>query len=275
MFQFISAYNPKYECCTFRGSVVALDAQNGDLIWKTYTVDEPKPTKSNSAGTLNHGPSGAPVWSSPTIDTKRNLLYVGTGENYSQPHTPTSDAIIALSLDDGKIKWVKQALSRDAWNGACTNNSANCPENHGPDYDFGASPILVQRDSKQDIILAGQKSGWVFGLNPDNNGEIIWQQKVGRGGIMGGVHWGMASNDQTLFVPINDREAYPEDKDKPSKQGLHALNIENGAINWSLIEENRCKGDEKWNCGSGLSAAITLWNDSCLFCNRWKNPLEI
>ncbi len=255
----ISAYNPQYECCKSRGSVVALDATNGKQIWKTYTIDEPKPSSKNSVGTQNFAPSGAPVWCSPTIDTKRGLLYIGTGENYTSPSTATSDAIIALSLATGKIEWVKQTVSQDSWNAACTMpDGANCPPNFGPDYDFGAAPILVE--GNQDLILAGQKSGMVYAMNPDKAGEIVWQARVGRGGIMGGIHWGMASDQKTLFVPINDRDVYEVDKDKPAFSGLHALNIADGKFIWSKIQENTC-GDAKWSCGPGLSAAITLAND--------------
>jgi polyvinyl alcohol dehydrogenase (cytochrome) len=257
--EIVAAYNPKYPCCNFRGSVAALNALDGSFIWKTYTVDEPKPQAINSAGVQNYGPSGAPVWSSPTIDVKRKCLYIGTGENYSHPTSLTSDAIIAMSLETGQILWSKQTQSRDAWNAGCIQaGSANCPENHGPDFDFGAPPILIQRNNMPDVLLAGQKSGMVYAFNPDSKGDIIWQQRVGRGGIMGGIHWGMASDGQTLYVPINDREAWEADKDKPAFPGLHAVDIDNGKILWSAIEKNRCKGDEKWNCGTGLSAAITL-----------------
>ncbi len=254
----VSAYNPKYECCKFRGSLVALDAKNGQEIWKTFTVEEAKPQDKNKIGTQNFGPSGAPIWSSPTIDTKRGLVYVGTGENYSTPTSATSDAIIAFSIKTGKIVWIKQTVSQDAWNGACTMpDGANCPKNHGPDYDFGASPILIQRKNGNDIILAGQKSGMVFAMNPNEKGKIIWQAKVGRGGIMGGIHWGMASNENTLFVPINDREAYPADKDKMAFSGLHSIDVNDGKFLWSNVLENKC-GDANWSCGSGISAAITL-----------------
>jgi polyvinyl alcohol dehydrogenase (cytochrome) len=254
----ISAYNPKYECCTFRGSVIALNAKTGNTIWKTYTVDEPKPQAKNAIGTQNYGPSGAPVWSNPTIDEKRQLLYIGTGENYSQPATKTSDAILALDLKTGKIKWATQTVEQDAWNAGCTTfpKSANCPENNGPDYDFGAPPILVKAENGKDMLLAGQKSGIVFGLNPDD-GTIIWQKQVGRGGIMGGVHWGMATNQKTLFVPINDKDVYEKDKDKTAFPGVHAVNVLDGKPIWSVIEKNIC---EKVNyvCAPGISAAITL-----------------
>jgi polyvinyl alcohol dehydrogenase (cytochrome) len=257
----IAAYNPQYPCCTFRGSVVALDTEDGKEVWKTYMTDTPEPQGLTSAGVQRYAPSGAPIWSNPTLDLKRGLIYIGTGENYTRPATHTSDAIIALSMDTGKMKWIRQTISQDSWNGACTPpGSANCPENHGPDYDFGAPPILIRR-AEGDLVLAGQKSGMVYALDPDNEGKIVWQKRVGRGGIMGGVHWGMASDGQTLFVPINDHDAWEADKSKPAYPGLHALDIANGTIKWSVVEKNRCPSDVKWVCDSGLSAAITAIPD--------------
>ncbi len=254
----ISAYNSTYECCTFRGSVVAINANSGKSNWKTYTVDEPKSTVKNSEGAQNFGPSGAPVWSNPTIDVKRKRIYIGTGENYSQPTTSTSDAIIALDMVSGKIIWTQQTIQQDAWNAGCVTNpkGANCPENNGPDYDFGAPPILVEYEKGKDIILAGQKSGIAFGLNPDD-GAIIWQKQVGRGGMMGGIHWGMATDSKTLYVPINDKDVYPKDKDKPAFPGVHAVNVADGKTIWSIIEKDIC-GTVNYVCAPGISAAITL-----------------
>lgn len=255
----VAAYDAKYPCCTFRGSVVALDAADGAVAWKTYMTDTPAPQALNSAGTQTYGPSGAPVWSSPTVDVKRGLLYIGTGENYSRPASPTSDAILALSLATGAIRWVHQTISQDAWNAACTQPGlANCPDQHGPDYDFGAPPLFVSRPGKPDLILAGQKSGMVYALNPDADGAVVWQRRVGRGGIMGGIHWGMASDGETLYVPINDHDAWPADSAKRAFPGLHALNVANGTIKWSAIEKDRCEPGTKWGCAPGLSAAITL-----------------
>ena len=255
----VAAYNAKYPCCTFRGSVVALDASDGAVAWKTYMTDTPAPQAVSSAGTQTYGPSGAPVWSSPTIDAKRGLLYIGTGENYSRPASPTSDAILALSLATGAMKWVRQTISQDAWNAACTQPGlANCPDKHGPDYDFGAPPILVSRPGQPDLILAGQKSGMVYALNPDADGAIVWQRRVGRGGIMGGIHWGMASDGETLYVPINDHDAWPADSAKPAFPGLHALTVATGSVKWSAIAKDRCLPGTKWVCAPGLSAAITL-----------------
>jgi polyvinyl alcohol dehydrogenase (cytochrome) len=254
--EIVSAMNPAYACCTFRGAVLALDANDGHTLWKTHTTPESVPQGKTTIGTIQKGPSGAPVWSSPTIDPKRNLLYIGTGENYSRPATSTSDAILAMSLTDGQIKWTRQTVISDAWNGACTQpNSPNCPENTGPDFDFGAPPILIL--GKKDILLAGQKSGMVYGLNPDD-GQVVWEQRVGRGGVMGGIHWGMASNNQTLYVPINDKYAWPADSAKKAQSGLHAVEVATGKILWSALETDRCNQDVKYVCGPGLSAAITL-----------------
>lgn len=254
----VSAYTPTYACCTFRGSVVSLNADDGAVAWKTYMTEEPKPQAQNAKGVQNYGPSGAPVWSSPTVDAKRGVLYIGTGENYTRPATGTSDAIMALSLKTGAIQWVQQTVKQDAWNAGCTPPiGPNCPDNHGPDYDFGAPPILINQTNGSDLILAGQKSGMVYALDPDRQGAVVWQTRVGRGGIMGGVHWGMASDSKTLYVPINDHSVYPEDRDKPSQAGLHALNVADGKIRWSSLRQNRC-GDVKWQCSPGLSAPITL-----------------
>jgi len=257
--EIISAFDENYECCNFRGSMVALNADTGAQIWKTYTIDEEaKPNGKTSVGTTKMGPSGAPIWTTPTIDAKRRVLYFGTGENYSRPVSKTSDAIMALNLDDGKILWTQQMYADDAWNGACVwpPYGPNCPEYHGPDADFGA-PIILITSGEKDILLAGQKSGDVFALDPDNGGEIIWTELVGRGATMGGVHWGMASDGKTLYVPINDQNDYALHKEQPIQPGVHALNIIDGKRMWSTIEENRCGESEEFQCGPGISAAIT------------------
>ena len=259
--EIVSAIDTTYQCCSFRGAVVSLDKESGAVNWKTHTIKEP-PTEhgKNSIGVPILAPSGAPVWSRPTIDVSRRLLYVGTGENYSRPASKTSDAIIAMSVDSGQIAWVKQAIPRDAWNGACMiPGHPNCPEDTGPDADFGAPPMLITAGSK-DIILAGQKSGTVYALDPDNEGAFLWEKTVGRGGIMGGVHWGMASDGHRLYVPINDQGSYQLHENIDPAPGLHALRVEDGASLWSTIEQDRCV-DADWSCGPGISAAITATPD--------------
>lgn len=258
--EIIESVNEQYPCCGFRGSMVALNKRNGTIVWKTYTIqEEPSQQGKNSEGTPIMGPSGAPIWTGVTIDTLRRNLYIGTGENYTRPTTKTSDAIMAFSLDDGTIKWTTQTMKDDAWNAACVTifRRANCPTENGPDADYGAPPILVHSAGK-DLLLAGQKSGFVFALDPDNQGKIVWAKQVGRGGTMGGIHWGMATDNQTLYVPINDRGLYDIHKDFPKSPGLHALNVADGEILWSTIEKDRCPGFSLRGCGPGISAAITL-----------------
>lgn len=252
----VPATEPDYPCCSFRGSLVALDGLTGEMKWKTETITEPlKPVGLNSAGTMNFGPSGAPIWNTPTVDTKRRLLYAGTGENYSSPAEESSDAIIAFSIDTGKIVWKRQTTAGDAWNVACvpTNpDPANCPVERGPDFDFASPPILIS-DGKRDILVAGQKSGVAFGINPDN-GALIWTRRVGRGGTQGGIHFGMATDGKLVFVPVadNDAGAVPIGEPHP---GIYGLDPYTGEIKWSQPADNNC-GD-RFNCFPGASSPAT------------------
>jgi polyvinyl alcohol dehydrogenase (cytochrome) len=253
----IAAIDAKYACCTFRGAVAALDADTGEIIWKTYTIDDaPSERGVNREGALQFGPSGAPVWSSPTIDVARRRIYVGTGENYSRPASSKSDSILALDLATGRILWTHQALAEDVWNAACP-QSANCPLNTGPDYDFGAPPILVDLSAGKSVLLAGQKSGFVYALDPDREGALIWKAKPGRGGIMGGVHWGMTTDGAILYAPISDLSVYPKDAHLPAQSGMHALEAATGKSVWSHVLPDTC-GATTWRCSPGISAAATL-----------------
>jgi polyvinyl alcohol dehydrogenase (cytochrome) len=258
----VAALDPGYACCTFRGSVVALDATSGGLVWKSYATDhEPAEAGKNSAGTPVLAPSGAPVWNSPTIDLKRNRLYVGTGENYSSPADGNSDAIIAFDLETGAKLWVSQQTAGDAWNTAClsefTSDDANCPEENGPDYDFGSSPILLTLEGGRDLLVAGQKSGAVMAIDPDS-GETVWKTQVGRGGVQGGIHFGMAADGARVYVPINDM-VYPEDVTRyqytmEPRPGLYALDAASGELLWSTPAPDIC-GDLQY-CDPGISQAI-------------------
>lgn len=261
----VAAADPKYECCTFRGSMVALNSSNGDLLWKSYTIDdEPADAGKTSAGTTILAPSGAPIWNSPTVDLQRGQIYGGTGENYSSPAEGGSDAIIAFDMATGKKNWITQTTTGDAWNAGClvyfTKDAANCPEENGPDFDFSAASILLQLKDGKDILVAGQKSGIVYGINPDN-GAIVWQSRVGRGGVQGGVHFGMAAGDGLLYVPINDM-FYPEDltrydfKHDP-RPGIYALDPATGKEVWAQPADNVCSEDRKEWCDEGISAPAT------------------
>lgn len=252
----VSAYDDNYACCTFRGGVMALDASDGSRKWRWYSVAEPEKVGTTSAGSDIFAPSGAPVWSTPTVDEKRGLLYIGTGENYTSPANENSDAIVALSLADGRRRWVSQTISGDAWNASCGREpKANCPEQDGPDFDFGAAPILVTLASGKDMILAGQKSGEVFGMDPENRGRILWRSRAGMGGFNGGIHWGMASDGETLWVPIADT---PGNRFTvgPPQPGIHAFEAATGRRLWSRVEEPTCE-QPGYACQTALSAPLT------------------
>ena len=246
------AAQPKYPCCTFRGSVAAFDAATGKRLWKTYTIpDPPAIVRTNAAGTKLFGPSGAGVWSSPTVDLKRRALYVGTGNNYSDPATRYSDAVIAFDMDTGSVRWVRQMNPGDAWNGAClaSNGNDSCPQPPGEDTDIGASPILATLDGR-DVLAVGQKSGVVYGIDPGDKGGILWKTRIGKGGALGGIMWGMAAVDGAIYVPLSDFSLDPN-----TGGGMFALSL-NGKVLWSTpAPRPACEG--KNGCGTSQMAPAT------------------
>ncbi len=200
-----AATDPKYECCKGRGAVIALDAASGKTLWTTYTIDDARPLARNAIGTPMWGPSGVSIWAAPTIDAKRRLLYVGTGDNHSAPATETSDAVLALALDTGKVVWSRQLLAGDMGNAAClSSDKANCPEPHGPDYDLGTSANLIALPNGKRVLAIGQKSGMVWGLDPDEDGRVVWSTRVGVGGLLGGVQWGTATDGKHVYAAVSD-----------------------------------------------------------------------
>ncbi len=258
--EWASAADPAYECCSFRGGVAALDAATGQKIWHGYAIQEvPQLTgRTNSAGARLRGPAGAPVWNSPTIDAKRRRVYVGTGEAYTSPAAATSDAVLAFDLDTGKLVWHYQGVADDAWNMACfIGGSANCPPENGPDLDVGASTILTTLPDGRDLVLAGQKSGDVYALDPDDRGRLIWRRKIGRGGVSGGVHWGMALAGDRLFVAISDPKIMAHEATLSAFPGLNALDAATGRTLWSTPAANVCRPDSRPGCDPALSAPIT------------------
>lgn len=227
-----AAFDGDYKCCFSSGGVVALDAKTGNEIWKHRTVPKATETGKTKNGKPFYGPSGAPVWCSPTIDSKRGLLYIGTGQNYSYPSTKTSDAIQAIDLKTGKLVWNFQATQGDMYNVACPFFN-NCPDSKSPDFDFGMAPILVKRKDGKEVLVVGQKSGIVYALSPDS-GKLIWKTRVGKGGKLGGIHWGMATDKNYAYVANSDNIVAIDKSDStmiPSP-GIYALDLISGKLVW-------------------------------------------
>jgi polyvinyl alcohol dehydrogenase (cytochrome) len=260
------AGDPTYACCTFRGSVVALRVRDGAQLWKTYMTDAAKEIGKNASNALRYGPSGAAVWATPTVDTKRRLLYVTTGDNYTEPASSTSDAVLALDMRDGRIVWTKQITERDVYNGSCRGAAANCPQGPGPDYDFGSSAILLDRAGQREVLLAGQKSGIVFALDPKKRGEIIWQTRIGKGGTNGGIEWGMATDGDIVYSTVSDVGRTRQDNnlldprryalDPQQGGGLTALRVKDGSKVWYAAPQP-CPAGAPAGCSPAQPGAVT------------------
>ena len=241
-FEEVMAASPQYACCSFRGSVIALNAATGATIWKTYTIESPPQPV---AGTTFHGPSGAGVWSSPTIDEKLRRLYVTTGDNYSEPATDSSDSVLGLDLATGKLLWKRQATAGDIYNVGCDPGVRGaCPEAHGHDFDFGQPVILMDLKNGRRALTAGQKSGIVYAFDPDADGKPLWTRRIGEGGTLGGVQWGSAARDGRVYVALSDLrlKGVPDSKEKSGYRlegdgakggGLFALDAATGEVVWS------------------------------------------
>jgi polyvinyl alcohol dehydrogenase (cytochrome) len=200
--------DPHYPCCRFRGSVVALDANTGREIWKSYVIPAPaKPTRKNSLGTQLFGPAGAAIWGSPTIDIKRHAVYVGTGDAYTEPAAKTSDAIMALDMNSGKILWTFQDTKNDAWMLGCgpRNHPESCPKDLGPDWDYAASPILRTLANGKQVLVVAAKSGNVFGLDLDKKGAPVWKTGLAekRPGASGLIVFGGTADEESAYYGLN------------------------------------------------------------------------
>lgn len=232
-----AAFDGKYRCCFSSGGVVALDAKKGSEVWQYRIVPRAQESGKTKNGRPFYGPSGAPVWCSPTVDEKRGLLYIGTGQNYSYPATNTSDAIQALDLKTGKLVWNFQATKDDTYNVACPFFN-NCPDSKSPDVDFGMAPILVRRKDGKEILVVGQKSGVVHALWPES-GKVIWQSRIGKGGKLGGIHWGMATDQRLVYVANSDNIIAIDKSDSSTSPtpGIYALDVTNGKIVWKATPD--------------------------------------
>lgn len=234
-YEVAAAADSNYNCCSSSGGIAALDARTGALIWYHRVISAKAVAGSDKRnGKPFYGPSGAPVWSSPTIDSKRNLLYIGTGENYTLPTTATSDAILAINMTTGKLIWNFQATEEDAWNMACP-IIINCPGKKGRDLDFGMAPVLVTGKDGKQRLLAGQKSGVVYAINPEN-GTLFWKTRIGKGGALGGIHWGMAADSENVYAANADNllALTPDSINIKPTPGIYAIDIITGKVKWSV-----------------------------------------
>ena len=245
-----------YPCCTFRGSVVALEANSGRQIWKRYIVaEEPKPVGRNADGTERWAPSGGAVWNTPTIDPARHVLYIGTGNATTRPAANATDAVMAIDLDTGQVLWTVQDTLDDAWLVGCDNGPAgtNCPEPLGPDYDFGAPPILRPLPGSRSILIAAQKSGVVWGHDPDRKGEVVWKIQVPKQMALGEITFGGAADDRLAYFGVRSG-------------GIGAIDIGTGKLRWFTPLPGR-------QSGGGQTAALTLI-PGVVFSGGWDGMLR-
>jgi polyvinyl alcohol dehydrogenase (cytochrome) len=253
-----SASNPNYECCTFRGSVTALDAATGEVAWKTYTLPEPKPRGKSETGAQLWGPAGVSIWSAPTIDAKRGVLYVGTGNAFADPPQPTSNAVLAMDLETGALRWSQQLTPGDVWILGCdpqtsggnpkAGASPNCPKDVGPDFDIAASPALVSAGGR-DYLIVTQKSGVGYGLDPDDRGKVLWQYHWGHGSPIGGV-WGTTSDGVNVYFSVADNLT-------PAPGGMHAADLPTGRRVWYAPPVEPLCDTSVPGCSAAQSAALT------------------
>ena len=229
-----SRRRPDYECCTFRGSVVAMDAATGKILWQSYMSPEtPSPHGKTPEGKTIIGPSGMAIWSSPTIDTEKHRIYVGTGDNYSEPDTPTSDAVVALDLKSGKLLWSTQFDKDDVYKIDCGDPPREgCSPPTNPEFDLGASPILVPVSHGKRVLLLGQKSGMVYAVDPDSKGKLLWHARAGVGGLLGGVQWGPATDGKTFYVAVSDLAFQGRGPDPTKGGGISAYQVSDGKLLW-------------------------------------------
>ena len=221
----ISVRNPSYTCCTFRGGVATVDGLSGKLVWKSHTVGEPKPLGTTPSGVPMMGPAGVAIFSAPTIDAKRGLVYVGTGNSYTQIPVDTANAIMAFDLETGQKRWVRQVLADDNICPAAT-APGSCAHT-GPDFDFAAPPMLIKLADGKDTLVAGSKAEIAYGFDPDQDGKILWQEKLGEGNRTSGS-WGLATDGKTAYMGSADVKPAPG----VEVGGLTAFDVVTGKIIW-------------------------------------------
>jgi polyvinyl alcohol dehydrogenase (cytochrome) len=242
------ATDPTYACCSFRGSLVALDINTGAIVWQTFTMPD-------NQGQPD-GYSGGAIWQPPAIDVKRGMLYVGTGNNYEVPQSVKTclaetvggaqttcfdagdmyDTALALDMTTGAVKWSKRVQGVDVWTVACIKNPnpVSCPEPNSPDYDLsGSGPNLLPN-----LVGFGQKSGIYWAFNPDT-GDILWTAMVGPGSSLGGIEWGTATDGERIYIAITNSKnlSYPLINGSTITWGAwSALDVSTGRILWQTAD---------------------------------------
>jgi polyvinyl alcohol dehydrogenase (cytochrome) len=246
-----AAAQAAYQCCTFRGAVLALDPANGKVLWKTKTITQPMKTYRRKGQAVDlHGPAGGSVWNAPTVDLKRGRLYFGVGNDYTDVDDTNTDGVMALDLKTGKKLWMSQLQPKDHWQAGCSYGTV-CPEDAGPDFDFAASPILVSLGGR-DVLVAGQKSGTVFGVDPDT-GKALWKTPIGSGSIFGGIEWGMAADGPVVFAPISDSMTEAPQTPHP---GLASVDAATGKRLWWASQKPACSWGPT-DCRDARSQAVS------------------
>ncbi len=218
----IMSPRPDYKCCTFRGSVVAIDAATGKEVWRFRTIpDEPVPQGKDKRGRDLIGPSGGAIWSTVTLDPAAKRVYVGTGNQYTGPAAKYTNSILTLDMDNGKLIWSYQATPKDLWTLDCKND----PDCLDLDFDFGMAPVFFKGPGGKRLVGAGQKSGWCYGLDV-TNGSVVWKTEVGPGGKLGGIEFGGASDGERVYVAISNH---------PGQGSVSALDGATGKILWQTL----------------------------------------
>lgn len=253
-FEEVAAADPKYHCCTFRGSLVAVDAASGKQLWRAYTVRTPASEVKSASGQTLSGPAGGAIFSAPTIDPAHGRIYVGSGDSYTNVASDSTNAILALNLADGARVWTHQVAKNDAWILLCNGKPVgNCPSPLGPDFDFASSPMLITHGGRQ-LLVAGAKSGIVYGLDPLRGGRLLWQRVLAAGTPNGAILWGPATDGERAYVATSEYD--PEAQQGPG--ALVALNPATGAVLWKTATPDSPCAWGTQNCSHALLAGVAV-----------------
>ena len=243
----ISGLQANYECCRMRGSINAINAATGKTVWKFYTI--PKKAEviaTRPDGKKKWGPAGLGVWSAPTIDPKRGVVYATTGDSFTVPAEPLSDSVLALTLKTGKLVWSYQATPNDSYMTGCSpkNQGPNCPETNGPDYDFGSSVVLQSLPNGKQILVGGHKGGAVLALDPDQKGKLLWSEILGTkmASARGDIVFGGAVDHQAAYYALQENK------------GIASVDLKTGRPRWYKTSEP--PADRPTRVGS--AAAVTV-----------------